>query len=189
MLIRKLHNHERPLYGDHLKRLAPVDRQFRFAHGRVSDDIIDRYVAGIGPDDLVLGCLEQDRLVGGAHVAFAAGLAEVGVSVDGDYRGAGLGAELFRRASHWARNRRAEKLYTLCQADNRAMLALAAKLGMEIHRECGTAEAFLALDPPDLVTVSDELSVGMQGVISEWSDWMRTCSGVFLSSRRTSGEA
>lgn len=182
MLIRKLHPHERLLFADHLKRLPPPDRRFRFAHAQVADEVIDRYVAHIAADDLILGCFAADRLVGAAHVAFAGEVAEVGLSVDAAVRAQGVGAELFRRASHWARNRRVEKLYTLCQADNRAMVALATKLGMAIHRESGTAEAYLALPPPDLLTVSDELSVGMHNVFSEWADLMRTCRGVLLAS-------
>lgn len=178
MLIRKLQLHERPLFVEHLRRLPPNDRQFRFAHAHVTDEVIERYVANIGADDLILGCFVDDRLVAGVHVAFAEDIAEIGVSVDADIRTKGIGAEMFRRASHWARNRRARKLYTLCQADNRAMVALARKLGMTVHRESGTAEAFLALDPPDLMTVSDELSVGMQAVFSDWADIMRTCHGV-----------
>lgn len=183
MLIRKLHLHERPLFAEHLKRLPANDRQFRFAHAHVTDDVIDRYVARIAVDDLILGCFLDDRLVGGVHVAFADDIAEVGVSVDPDTRAQGIGGELFRRASHWARNRRAQKLYTLCQADNRAMMALATKLGMTIHRESGTAEAFLALDPPDLLTVSDELSVGMHTVLTDWADLVRTCQGVLWANR------
>lgn len=181
MQIRKLHVHERPLFADHLKRLPPNDRQFRFAHANVTDEVIDRYVGSIASDDLILGSFIDDHLAGGVHVAFAHDIAEIGVSVDPDQRSLGIGAELFRRASHWARNRRAQKLYTLCQADNRAMLALAKKLGMNIHRESGTAEAFLALPPPDLVTVSDELSVGMQSVLTNWTDLVRTCQGVLLT--------
>lgn len=183
MLIRKLHLHERPLFAGHLKRLPPPDRQFRFARASVDDAAIDRYVASVSADDLILGCFTEDRLVGGAHLAFADDLAEVGLSVDPDMRTQGVGAELFRRSSHWARNRRVQRLYTLCQADNRAMIALAVKLGMKVHRESGTAEAFLPLDPPDLVTVSDELSVGMQTVWTEWADLMRTCRGVLWAGR------
>lgn len=183
MLIRKLHLHERLLFAEHLKRLPANDRQFRFAHAHVSDEVIDRYVSQIAGDDLILGCFIDDRLVGGVHVAFADDIAEVGVSVDPEQRAQGIGAELFRRASHWARNRRAQKLYTLCQADNRAMMALATKLGMDIHRESGTAEAFLALDPPDLVTVSDELSVGMHTMLTDWADLVRTCHGVLWANR------
>lgn len=184
MLIRKLHVHERPLFADHLKRLSDNDRQYRFAHAHVTDEVIDRYVASIGPDHLVVGCFVDDRLVAGVHVAFDHGLAEVGVSVDSEHRVKGIGAELFRRAIHWARNRRADKLYTLCQADNRAMVALARKLGMQVHRESGTAEAFLALDPPDLLSVSDELSVGMSTLYAEWADMVRTCHGAMLAPPR-----
>lgn len=179
MLIRKLHTHERPLFAAHLKRLPATDRQFRFARANVDDGAIDRYVGDIAAEDLILGCLMDDRLVGGVHVAFADDMAEIGLSVDHDRRAQGVGAELFLRASLWARNRRARKLYTLCQADNRAMMALAVKLGMIVHRESGTAEAFLPLAPPDLLTVSDELSVGMHSVWSEWADLMRTCRGVW----------
>lgn len=175
MLIRKLHLHERPLFADHLKRLSPDDRQFRFARASVLDEVIDRYVAAIGPDDLILGCFVDDRLVGGVHVAFADGVAEVGVSVDTEHRVKGIGADLFRRASQWARNRRAAKLYTLCQSDNRGMVALARKLGMAVHRESGTAEAYLELPPPDLLSVSEELTVGMNTMYSQWADMVRTC--------------
>lgn len=173
MLIRKLSSRERPLYADHLKRLEPEDRRFRFAHPRIGDDAIDRYVAAIPVDDLVLGALAEGRLRGAVHLAFAGEMAEVGVSVDADQRSRGLGDELVRRAIRWARNRRAERLYTLCQADNRAMTALATKLGMTIHRESGTAEAYLRLDPPDALTVSDELAIGMHAALNDWAELVR----------------
>lgn len=180
MLIRKLLTHERPLFVDHLKKLPAADRHFRFAHNHVTDELIDRYVAGIDPGDLLLGCFLDDRLAGAAHVAFADAVAELGISVEPEARGRGMGEELFRRASRWARNRRVERLYTLCQADNRSMVALAQKVGMSIHRESGTAEAFLALDPPDLLSVSDELSVGVNTVMEDWAELVRTCSGVLI---------
>jgi RimJ/RimL family protein N-acetyltransferase len=176
MLIRKLLTHERPLYADHLKRLPPLDRQYRFAHPRISDDSIDRYVAGIAADDLVLGAFADNQLIGAVHIAFAGDLAELGVSVDTRQRQRGLGEELFRRAIRWARNRRAERLYTLCQADNRAMMALATKAGMEIHRESGTAEAYLPLSPPDFLTMSDEVAIGMHVAMHDWAELMRATS-------------
>ncbi|HLO75730.1 MAG TPA: GNAT family N-acetyltransferase [Magnetospirillum sp.] len=182
MHIRKLHLRERPLFAEHLKRLPPNDRQFRFAHAHVTDQVVDSYVARIAPADLILGAFVDDRLVAAVHVAFADDIAEVGVSVDPEQRSRGIAAALFRRASHWARNRRTQRLYTLCQGDNRAMLALANKLGMTIHRESGTAEAFLALDPPDLLTVSDELSVGFHAMLADWADLMHTCRGVLSAS-------
>lgn len=180
MLHRKLLPTERGLFAAHLKRLSQVDRCFRFAHSRVDDEWIDKYVAGIAADDLLLGCFDGDVLIAGAHVAIAGAMAELGVSVDSTYRGRGVGAEMIVRAVRWTRNRRAEQLYTLCQSDNMSMLALARKLGMTIHRESGTAEAFLALPPPDLLTVGDELSVEMDLLTRDWFDMVSACQEVLL---------
>lgn len=175
MLIRKLLSWERPLFAAHLKRLAGQDRAFRFAHPKVDDSWIDRYVASIAPDDLIIGAFDEDALIGAVHVALAQEVAEIGVSVDPGHRGKGLGAELFQRATRWARNRRAQKLYTLCQADNLGMMALARRQGMTIHRDLGTAEAFLPLDPPDMISVTDEMSAGFETALHGWS---RTCREV-----------
>lgn len=181
MVHRKLLIHERGLFARHLKRLAPADRCFRFAHSRVSDEYIDKYVAAIAADDLLLGCFDGDgALVAAAHVAIADGIAEVGISVERSHRAQGLGAELIRRAIRWTRNRRAQKLYTLCQSDNLSMLALARKLGMTIHRDCGTAEAFLPLTPPDLLSVGDEWSAEIDGLAQDWLSMVKACQGALL---------
>lgn len=180
MLHRKLLIAERNLFREHLKRLSTVDRSFRFAHARVGDDWIDKYVNGIAADDLLLGCFDGGCLVGAAHVAFSGEVAELGISVDPQWRTKGVGAELTRRAVRWARNRRAGKLYTLCQSDNMSMIALARKLGMTIHRESGTAEAFLALPPPDLITVGDELGAEFDGLAHDWLGMVRACQQALL---------
>lgn len=180
MLHRKLLADERNLFREHLKRLSPADRSFRFAHSRVDDEWIDKYVAGIAADDLLLGCFDGEDLVGAAHVAIAGEVAEMGISVDPAWRTKGVGAELTRRAVLWTRNRRAEKLYTLCQSDNMSMIALARKLGMTIHRESGTAEAFLPLPPPDLFTVGDEIGAEMGGLAQDWLNTVRACQQALL---------
>ena len=179
MHIRKIHNREISLLADHLKRLSAEDRGFRFAANHVSDDWIDRYTASIRPNDVVLGAFDGDQLVGAVHVAFADDLAEIGVSVDSGWRARGVGADLFNRAIGWARNRRAKKLYTLCQSNNRSMLALANRLGMTIHRESGTAEAFLPLDPPDLATVSEQVGTEWTTVVDDWVAVVRSCHSLW----------
>jgi RimJ/RimL family protein N-acetyltransferase len=180
MLHRKLLQSERSLFAEHLKRLSKADRSFRFAHAGMSDELIDRYVAGIAADDLIMGCFDDERLVGAVHVAFAEDVAELGISVETEYRTRGFGAELTRRAVRWTRNRRAKRLYTLCQSNNRSMLALAHKLGMTIHHESGTAEAYLPLDPPDFVTVGDEFSSNVDVMVSDWVGMVRSCGSAFL---------
>lgn len=184
MLHRKLLAHERGLFAQHLKRMPAPDRQFRFAHSRVDDQWIDKYVAGIAEGDMILGCFDDQAgdpvLIGAAHVAIANKVAEVGISVDPAFRTKGIGAELIRRAVRWTRNRNAEKLYTLCQSDNVSMIALARKLGMSVHREWGTAEAFLPLDPPDLLSVGDELSVDFDLLLRDWTRTLSVCQGALL---------
>ncbi len=172
MLIRRLYAHERRLYADHLKRLEGDDRRLRFARGGVSDGWIDDHVAGISSGDLILAALDDDRVVGAAHLALGTTVAEVGVSVDADHRTGGIGSSLLTQAVAFARNRRAEKLYTLCLSDNRSMVALARRTGMAVRFQGGESEAFLDLPPPDPTTVTQEISTGLFAVFHDWAELM-----------------
>ena len=172
MLIRRLYLHERPVYAAHLRRLAAGDRRLRFARAGVGDEVIDEYVAGISAGDLILAALDGDELVGGAHVALNGPIAEVGVSVDETHRADGVGSALLRRAAACARNRHAEKLYTLCLSDNRSMVALARRTGMDVRFQGGEAEAFLDLPPPDPLSVGEEVSAGLFALFHDWAEIM-----------------
>lgn len=180
MLIRRLYTHERAAYATHLKRLSAEDRRLRFARSGVADEVIDDYVATIGAGDLILAAFAEDELVGAAHVALTGSLAEVGVSVDERHRTDGIGSKLLRQAVAFARNRRAEKLYTLCLSDNRSMVALARRAGMQVHFEGGEAEAFLDLPPPDPVTVTEEISSGLFAVFQDWAEMMDSYSAMLV---------
>ncbi|ARJ67101.1 histone acetyltransferase [Magnetospirillum sp. ME-1] len=180
MLIRRLYLHERPAYAAHLKRLSAEDRRLRFARSGVGDQVIEDYVAAIAVGDLILAAFAGDDLVGAAHVALTGSLAEVGVSVDEGHRTDGIGSKLLRQAAAFARNRRAEKLYTLCLSDNRSMVALARRSGMQVHFEGGEAEAFLDLPPPDPVTVSEEISTGLFAVFHDWAEMMDSYSTMLV---------
>jgi GNAT superfamily N-acetyltransferase len=180
MLIRRLYAHERPAYAAHLKRLKPEDRRLRFARSGVADQVIDEYVATIGADDLILAAFAEDELVGAAHVALGSTLAEVGVSVDEGHRTDGIGSKLLRQAVSFARNRRAEKLYTLCLSDNRSMVALARRTGMNVHFEGGEAEAYLDLPPPDTQTVGEEINTGLFAVFHDWAEMMDSYSTLLV---------
>ncbi|KIL97109.1 Histone acetyltransferase HPA2 [Paramagnetospirillum magnetotacticum MS-1] len=181
MLIRRLYTHERADYAAHLRRLSPDDRRLRFARSGVADQVIDDYVAAIGAGDLILAAFADDVLVGAAHVALNGSVAEVGVSVDGGHRTDGIGSQLLRQAVAFARNRRAEKLYTLCLSDNRSMVALARRTGMTVHFEGGEAEAFLDLPPPDPVTVTEEINSGLFAVFHDWAEMMDTYSAMLVN--------
>jgi GNAT superfamily N-acetyltransferase len=170
MLIRKLYAHERSLYADHLKRLPDNDRRLRFASSCATEAWVESYVAGIREDDLILAVVEHDKVVGAVHVAINGAVAEIGISVDADHRTGGMGSELLAQAVAFARNRRAEKLYTLCLSENRSMVALARRSGMELHCDSGEAEAFLDLPPPDSLTVSREVQTGLFAMFHDWAE-------------------
>jgi len=170
MLIRRLYGHESPLFANHLKRLSADDRRLRFARAGASDGWLDAYVAGISPDDLILAAMDGETMVGAAHVALDGTVAEVGVSVDSHHRSGGTGTELLKQAVAFARNRRAEKLYTLCLSENRSMVALARRTGMAVHYTGSEAEAYLDLPPPDSETVGQEVSTGLFAVFHDWAE-------------------
>lgn len=180
MLIRKLHDNEAALYADHLKRLSQADRCSRFSEAYVSDDLIDRYVAGISQDDLLMGAFANGVMVGGVHVGLGGGVAEIGISIEAGHRGQKLGNDLMEHAVNWARNRHAEKLYTMCSDGNVSMQALAKHVGMNVTHDHGVAEATMPLDPPDLVTITDEMASNVQEAIHDWAHMIEQCQELWL---------
>ena len=168
MYIRKLHSTETHLYAEHLKRLTPSDRASRFSETVVRDEMIDGYVNGIPEDDLLMGAFVNEVMVGGVHVGLGGGTAEIGISIEGEYRGQSLGTELMEHAVQWSRNRHVERMYTLCSDSNQSMQALARTIGMSITHDHGVAEGVMELDPPNVLTVADEIASDVQEV---WHDW------------------
>lgn len=171
MLIRKLHSDEYELYSDHLKRLSPSDRRSRFSETVVSDEVIEAYVTGISPDDVLLGAFDEDnKMIAAAHVGMAGATAEIGVSVEPEHRGKHLGTTLTDHAANWARNRHAQRLYSVYSDSNRSMQGVAQHMGMSITHDHGVAEGVVDLPPPDAFSVSDELT---SGVMEMWRDWTK----------------
>jgi RimJ/RimL family protein N-acetyltransferase len=169
ILIRKLPAEEYGIYADHLKRLSPADRQSRFSEAVVADEVIEKYVAGISPDDMVIGAFDEtDHMVAAVHVGMSGKTAEIGVSVEPSHRDQHVGTELMDHAAKWARNRHADRLYSVYSDSNRSMQGLAHRLGMSITHDHGVAEGVLDLPPADAGTIYDELATDVQGA---WHDW------------------
>jgi RimJ/RimL family protein N-acetyltransferase len=166
--IRELGSSERPLFLKHLLALGREDRYLRFGSA-LSDDAIERYVAGIDfRVDTVFGVFD-DRLALAAAGHFAplpkdsplapAALgrtAEFGLSVSEDARRRGLGTALFTRAAAHARNLAISSLFMHCLSENRAMIRIARKAGMDIRQLHGEADAYLALKPGTVATAIEE---------------------------------
>jgi RimJ/RimL family protein N-acetyltransferase len=135
----------------HLLELDTEDRAMRFGHA-VRDRTIETYVAGMHfARDVVLGAHDTRlRLIGVAHLVFTgeagqAREAEFGVSVRHDARGRGVGCSLFQAALGNARRQAVHAFSMHIVADNTAMLRIARRAGMTLHREYGEVRA--VLDP------------------------------------------
>lgn len=165
--INELRDSERPLYLAHLISLGEQDRYLRFG-SPLSDAAIESYVAQIDfATDTLFGIYDGNlQLAAAGHfapIADPAGdgepprlAAEFGLSVGGDARGRGLGTALFLRAAAHARNLGIGTLFMHCLSENRAMMHIARKAGMDIEQAHGEADAYLTLKPGDVASAIEE---------------------------------
>lgn len=153
ILIRELSPLERPALERHLLSLDGVDRRLRFGGAR-SDASVCAYVGGVDFDrDAVLGVFDDALLlVGAAHLCRTPRHAELGVSVLDGHRNRGIGAALLARAHKHARNWGLRTLFMHCLTENRAMMHLARRQGMQVVAEAGEAAAWLKLPPADALS-------------------------------------
>ena len=165
--IKELRESERLLYLAHLVELGSEDRYLRFG-SPLSDFAIGEYVAAIDfSTNAVFGVFGDDlKLVAAGHFAPIPGAveadapdhpaAEFGLSVSVPARGKGMGTALFLRAAAHARNLDIETLFMHCLTENKAMMSIARKAGMDIRHSYGEADAYLALLPGDAASAFDE---------------------------------
>jgi RimJ/RimL family protein N-acetyltransferase len=174
--IGELRESDRLLYLAHLVALGGDDRYLRFG-SPVTDDTIRRYVAGIDfSRDTVFAVFDADMSIAAAgHFApmppnlapndpGLGNCAEFGLSVAQHARRRGLGTALFMRAAAHASNLHVKSLFMHCLAENRAMIRIARRAGMEIKQRQGEADAYLALPPG---TVASAIEEGLQRHIAK----------------------
>ena len=149
--IRQLARHDQWALVRHFLALANEDRRLRFG-ATISDYAIRNYVASINFDrDAVFGVLDSHlQLIAVLHLASEHGNAELGVSVLQNHRDQGIGTSLLKRAKKHARNRGRHELLANCLTENRPMMHLARKTGMEITIDAAEAMACLNLMPADV---------------------------------------
>jgi len=170
--VRALHAGHREKVLDHFLKLNDEDRRMRFGT-HTPDEVLKRYVEGINfSKDTVLGVFDtQLNIVGIAHLAYLPAIkghstaAEFGVSVLPEGRAQGLGTALLGRAAIHSRNTHIDTLFVHCLANNRAMMHLAQKAGMQVEYAYGDADAYLKLSPANPGTIVEEAAN------EQWADF------------------
>jgi GNAT superfamily N-acetyltransferase len=156
--VQRLSASSRDPYLAHLLALPGDDVRLRFGVPQGAATI-SAYVARIDFDADVIFAVHGDALAlaGAAHLAFSGDLAELGVSVLPHTRRQGIGAALVARAAEHARNRRTQRLFMHCLAENDVMIRIAQRAGMTVVVDAGDADGHLVLPPSTPMSVTSEI--------------------------------
>lgn len=158
MLPRKLSLLDKTKLVVHLTSLEGEDRRLRFG-GTVSDDYIKSYIENsFKTDSKWFGVDHIDgHLVAACHVAIVNNEAELGCSVDKDYRGQGLAQLMFDRAVTWLRTRGITHVFMHCLTENQAMRHIAKKNSMVVVSEYGESDARVNIEPATPSTIAKDV--------------------------------
>lgn len=130
-------------YTAHLLALSHEDRRLRFA-GLMTDQAIINYVNKINmlTDVIVVYREKPGEIVGACHLGFLnTNHVEIGISVNSDQRGKGIGTKLLKRSMVIARMRNAKKITLVCLSSNKWVVKKVTEFNMQKHYESGECEA------------------------------------------------
>ena len=119
----------------HLTTLDADSKYLRFGH-LPSDKTIENYVEKSFTETLDksvwFGYIDKNKCVGAIHVSINNDIAELGLSIDNEYRGKKLSSTLFDRALEYLKSRNITKVYMQCLSENTIIQYLARKYEMKI---------------------------------------------------------
>ena len=147
MVPIKLYKHNIPAIVDHFTRLSMEDRRLRFGYCP-TDELIEKYVQNAFTEkDSWFGCLgDRGEIVATSHISVLPdGEAEFGLSIDKEFRGKGLGNQLFERAVSACKVKGITGIFMQCLSENMAMRHMASKNRMSIVTRGGESEAHATL--------------------------------------------
>lgn len=124
----------------------------------VSDDYIAQYIKNSFNKEskwFGIDCIDG-RIVAACHVAVLEGQAELGCSVEPDYRNQGLAQIMFDRAVTWLRTRGIQEVYMHCLTENGAMKHIARKNDMTVVSEDGETDATVEVKPASPFTAATD---------------------------------
>ena len=158
MRTRKLHTNEFGLFEGHIKRLSLEERHMRFDQA-ITDDQIAEYMRSIKPCDILIGLFSSKQLIGAAHLSIGKCevdqyKVEVGLSIETEYQGLGLGTELMHAAITVAQHEGYKNMEVLCHTNNVPMIKIANKFGANVRQTHGHAYASIDLTRDEAPTIN-----------------------------------
>jgi RimJ/RimL family protein N-acetyltransferase len=147
MIPRKLTREHTGRLVDHLIKLQAEDRRLRFGMV-VTDNYIENYVfSSFNTESKWFGCEDNGEIISACHVAITDAHAELGCSVDKEYRNHKLAQAMFDRAITWLRTKGITDVFMHCLTENGAMKHIARKNDMTVVSEGGDSDANVQVAP------------------------------------------
>lgn len=119
---------------DHLINLDSESKYLRFGYS-VTDDAIKKYVESSFEsidNSTWFGYIDEAKCVGAIHVVVTNDIAELGISIDADYRGKKLSSRLFDHVLEYLKSKKITKVYMQCLSENTIIQYLAKKYRMKV---------------------------------------------------------
>ena len=137
----------------HLQQLEDEDKRLRFGVV-LKDEAIKNYVNNSWEeqDSIWFGCTSNGKVIAACHVAIDIKEAELGCSVDSDYRSRGLAQAMFDRAVTYLRAHDVKEVYMHCLTENAVMRHIAKKNDMTIVSCNGETDAKVLVEPATPLT-------------------------------------
>lgn len=163
MIPRRLFRaYHRTMVKEHLKLLEGNDRRLRFGV-MLPNDAIENYVdqSWDESDNVWFGVIQDGKVIAAVHIAQEKhkSRAELGLSVDPNWRGQRLGQALFDRAVYALKARDVRDVFMHCLAENTIVKHIARKNKMVMVTEYGETDADLILEESTPVDVGTNLLV------------------------------
>lgn len=149
MLPKKLnHPYEKVLVKNHLTILKDEDRHLRFG-AMLNDESIEKYVDDQWNEQGAwFGIYDGNKIIACVHVAVVGDEAELGLSVEPEYRGQKIGQRLFERAVLYIKSMNIKHVFMHCLSENAVMKHIANKYGMTMITSYGETDARTTIDFP-----------------------------------------
>lgn len=137
------------------------DRRLRFCYPAQDMSVmlyIERSFVNLGWDNMWFIIEDAGKVIASCHVAYdeKKNVAEIAFTVNPDYRGQGIGQQLFDRGVTWARMRGADGIFMSCLGENKITQHIAKKNGMDVVNIEGDREATLELNKSRMVAMMED---------------------------------